>query len=912
MKTLYNGNGRPIQLGAELGKGGEGAVYEVVGNTELVAKVYLKPTDEKKVAKLMEMVSRHAKMVACLDEQLRSLATWPIDVLRIAPTGKISGFLMRRLVGLKEIHDLYGVKSRLAEFPDATWPFLIDAAKNLARALSVLQERGYSVGDINPRNIVVLKDATVVFLDADSFQFRAGSQRYPCEVFSTEYTPPELQGQRGGAERTVDHDSFGLAVLIFRLLFMGRHPFAGRFTGQGDPSPEQAIREFRFAYGPGAASRGMIQPPASLSLDSVPSQIARMFELAFLQPTNRPKPSEWVSALTDLSKSLKKCDQNLSHDFIRTQSDCPWCPIEAQAGIALFPIRLPPDWRQRGPFNVATLWSVIESIQPPRDLPALPEKSSLVVRPSSQARRVRYKRHGSLSLACLGVIAAGTLILFSGFSNEAIVWSFIGILFLGSVVCSAVQGEDMTLKTALDTAQKRWRELEQLWQEKASLSGFHSKRNVLESKKKEYLGLSALRQRKLRKLEDEQKERQLHRHLDRYRIDRANISGIGPSRTTTLQSYGIETAADLNSQAILSVPGFGPVYASKLLGWRRLLESRFVFNPVEGVNPADVQVVEQEITALKLRLERELTNGPNDLRRLCRDIEAARTSLQSSVTEGLTTLAQAEIDQKASSRTVAPFAAVLISLLASAAIGLPLRQAGTSALRGFFDSSFGHATSQTQPKNSNFSPPAKSSNDQAPVINTEKQSKFLYNNGVELTKQNSFEEAAQEFRNSIALAPGFAGAHHELGYALYRLGKYRESADSSREAIRLDAKNVKSQRNLGLALKALNQWSEAVKAFRQALKITPDDPQTLYNLGVSLRNTHDYEAAIAALQDAVRVKPDYAVAHYELGLAYIAMDDTQAALDEYSRLHELNERLAQKLHDALTPAETQQPSPRTR
>ena len=31
----------------------------------------------------------------------------------------------------------------------------------------------------------------------------------------------------------INHDNFGLAVLIFQLLFMGRHPFSGRYQRPG-------------------------------------------------------------------------------------------------------------------------------------------------------------------------------------------------------------------------------------------------------------------------------------------------------------------------------------------------------------------------------------------------------------------------------------------------------------------------------------------------------------------------------------------------------------------------------------------------------------------------------------------------------------------------------------------------------
>src|SRR4051812_24821096 len=42
--------------------------------------------------------------------------------------------------------------------------------------------------------------------------------------------PKPIRGLRN-VERKPEHDAIGLALLIFHLLFMGRHPFAGRFQG---------------------------------------------------------------------------------------------------------------------------------------------------------------------------------------------------------------------------------------------------------------------------------------------------------------------------------------------------------------------------------------------------------------------------------------------------------------------------------------------------------------------------------------------------------------------------------------------------------------------------------------------------------------------------------------------------------
>ena len=74
------------------------------------------------------------------------------------------------------------------------------------------------------------QDATVALIDADSFQFSLNGKSYPCVVGVPDFTPPELHGKNlASVQRTIEHDNFGLAVAIFHLLFMGRHPFAGRY-----------------------------------------------------------------------------------------------------------------------------------------------------------------------------------------------------------------------------------------------------------------------------------------------------------------------------------------------------------------------------------------------------------------------------------------------------------------------------------------------------------------------------------------------------------------------------------------------------------------------------------------------------------------------------------------------------------
>ena len=83
---------------------------------------------------------------------------------------------------------------------------------------------------------------------------------------------PELQGGRlDRTDRTANHDAFGLAVMAFQLLFMGRHPFVGGFLGGSDMPMERAIEEFRFAYSSDRNRTRMEAPPHVPSLGGTTS-----------------------------------------------------------------------------------------------------------------------------------------------------------------------------------------------------------------------------------------------------------------------------------------------------------------------------------------------------------------------------------------------------------------------------------------------------------------------------------------------------------------------------------------------------------------------------------------------------------------------------------------------------------------
>ncbi|WP_457588923.1 hypothetical protein [Ensifer canadensis] len=333
MTVIVSSDGRRLTLGNLLAKGGEGAVHHIVEAPDLVAKIYLRGKADERREKVEAMVSARL-------HQTTSFVAFPVDTLK-SQRGEFLGFTMNKVDGFKSVHDLYGPASRKTEFPTADANFLVRSAINLARAIASVHAMGCVIGDINHSGVLVSEKALVTLIDSDSFQFRSQSKLYRCLVGVPEYTPPELQGALlDKTDRMPNHDNFGLAVLLFQLLYLGRHPFAGRYRGNGDMDIRKAIGEGRFAYSERRAETMMEPPPYVPGLDNYGKDLGRAFETAFRLPpkdiNGRPLASEWVALLTSVEAGLKTCAADRAHSYAGSLSSCPWCSIERSMGRSLF------------------------------------------------------------------------------------------------------------------------------------------------------------------------------------------------------------------------------------------------------------------------------------------------------------------------------------------------------------------------------------------------------------------------------------------------------------------------------------------------------------------------------------------------------------------------------------------------
>ncbi|MFB6414374.1 helix-hairpin-helix domain-containing protein [Bradyrhizobium tunisiense] len=595
--------GRPILLGQQLGAGGEGVVYEVRQNSDKAAKVYLKALTQERVEKIRAM----SRMPS---DELRKRMSWPIDLLLHKRTGQPAGLLIPRVHNKKNVHHLYGPKSRLQDFPSADWRFLVHAAANIAIAFVKVHEANCVIGDVNHGSIMVGTDATVSLIDCESFQVNVEGRQYRCEVGIETFSPPELQGVTSyrNISRTPNFDNFGLAVMIFHLLFMGRHPFAGKFAGPANMPIPQAIKECRFPYSANHKAMQMDRPPGTPPLSFVGSEVAQLFETAFSATTvsgGRPTARDWAAALDRIEKNAKQCSVSKGHWHPGHLSACPWCAMEAQGANPLFPfvVPLPADGSK---LDVDTLWRQIQNLP---DLGNAPMIASQSKQPS--ARAVQAGRPSTIAKPAASLIGVA-IFLGGSITFPPVFWLFAvaGIAAYNILLSQFTNdGRIVPFRSSHYDAERQFNNALSDWQTRAGPQPFITAKNKFEACRTELASIPAKRARALEALRQNHRKLQLDRYLDRFEIEDAKIDGIGPGRKGTLASYGIETAEDLTPNRILAVPGFGPVMNERLMSWRQSLEARFVFDPKKAIDPRDIINVEQQFQTLRLKAEAALKSA---------------------------------------------------------------------------------------------------------------------------------------------------------------------------------------------------------------------------------------------------------------------------------------------------------------
>ncbi|MCA1624095.1 MAG: hypothetical protein LC778_09905, partial [Acidobacteria bacterium] len=376
-----------------------------------------------------------------------------------------------------------------------------------------------------------------------------------------------------------------------------------------DKSLEDCIREHLFAYGEGAESRKVKQPPGTLPLSAVSPKVAKLFERAFLTDDKRPEPREWIEALEDLSNNLEQCALHPGHLYYVKLNACPWCEIESNTGLMLFPfIGGKNNAAGQESFNIFTIENLIASFNVSQNLPAKPVKPTVLPPPSPEILDVRKAtRQRQIILIAIQLFVVITFSVLVGFGSVCFV-GLILMIFMTVILDGSAKSIKKDLQDRLQTARYEWDKLEYEWEQAESGQKLNEDIAQIRGKVTEYQNLHQLNRRKTQSLRDEIFSRRVNEYLDSVRLDdAAEFIGVENGRLEALKNFGIKTAADIESKRyLLSVPGVDDNLASKLVDWRKELERKLDYDSESKIPETEQERLTQETAGMRRKIEKEV------------------------------------------------------------------------------------------------------------------------------------------------------------------------------------------------------------------------------------------------------------------------------------------------------------------
>ena len=304
---VFDRAGKSQLIGDEIARGGEGVVHALVGKPSVVVKLYHPELLARRGEQLRDKVDAMVGLRHSFDA---SALAWPALSVH-DERGAWIGYAMRHAAGVSLAKLAHPMLCR-KHAPDLDRNDVVRLLVAVVRTLGRLHGAGVYLGDINLNNFLYDHvNGKVTLIDCDSYQVCVDGRLFPCVVGAPDMIPPEHHGLTlAEVRRTAESDQFSLAILIFRCLMLGRHPYD--FVGGG--TVVENLRRGHFPYGTGGAAPGrngsipagpwyLIWSHLSFEIKSL---LIRTLLNGASDPAARARPSEWLIAFEKYAQGLAK------------------------------------------------------------------------------------------------------------------------------------------------------------------------------------------------------------------------------------------------------------------------------------------------------------------------------------------------------------------------------------------------------------------------------------------------------------------------------------------------------------------------------------------------------------------------------------------------------------------------------
>ncbi len=321
-----------INLGKRVAGGGAGDIYSSSDLPKHVIKIYRNPADRQEYEpKIEAMICASPRFRPLLHKgNERHQLAWPTIIVE-NKQGDFLGFAMPEIdFGASEsLERMLQKRMRVKMGLPEPYGYRLTLAHNLAAIVAELHAQNHHIIDLKPVNCRFYTDSmTLALLDCDGFSINSKSKRYTASQFTSEYIAPEAKGKNPG-DLGIQQDQFALAIIIFRLMNNGLHPFQAKLSsGQSGGTLQDMIEAGYYPYG--IRDSAVCSAPMQSIHDTFPEDLRKAFDQSFLR-TTRPTAAKWRDLLRQYAdKSTGKliaCSKN-PQNHAHFGLGCGWCVIE--------------------------------------------------------------------------------------------------------------------------------------------------------------------------------------------------------------------------------------------------------------------------------------------------------------------------------------------------------------------------------------------------------------------------------------------------------------------------------------------------------------------------------------------------------------------------------------------------------
>jgi len=153
----------------------------------------------------------------------------------------------------------------------------------------------------------------------------------------------------------------------------------------------------------------------------------------------------------------------------------------------------------------------------------------------------------------------------------------------------------------------------------------------------------------------------------------------------------------------------------------------------------------------------------------------------------------------------------------------------------------------------------------------------LNNRGTEEFKNNLYDSAEKDFKQSIQTDTTFDLAHYNLGKVYQKQRKWDKAAEALEAAAQLSPKNANYQYDLGEAYLEAKKIDQAEKALKAATEADPKLFKAHWRLGLVYKMLDQPKPADDELRAAIEANPRFSKSYVALGYLYLDYDFNKEA-----------------------------------